>query len=95
MNKAIRDINNDKNIRNRVCVFSLRRFLYHNTALELDTLNSPKIIKYIKTARSPLRGALGINAPWSKAAKEDIARALDKYTLFNKRGFDKKQDEVI
>jgi len=33
MNKTIRDLNNDKNIRNKVCVFSLWRFLYHNTAV--------------------------------------------------------------
>jgi len=95
MNKTICDINNDKNIRNKVCVFSLRRFLYHNTALELEMLNSPKTIKYVKTAWSQLRGDLGTNAPWSKAAKEDIARALDKYMLFIKRGFDKQQDKVI
>jgi len=56
---------------------------------------SPKVIKYVKTAWSQLRGDLGTNSPWSKAAKEDIARALDKYTLFIKCGFDKQQDEVI
>jgi len=95
MNKMIRDINNDENIRNKVCVFLLRRFLYHNTALELDMLNSPKTIKYVKTAWSQLRGDLGTNAPWSKAANEDIARALDTYSLFIKHGFDKQQDDVI
>ena len=46
-------------------------------------------------AWSQLRGDLGTNAPWSKAAKEDIARALNKYKLFIKCGFDKQQDEVI
>ena len=93
-NKTIRDINNDKNIRNKVCVFSLRRFLYHNTALELKALTTPKAIKYLKTAWSQLRGDYGTTAPWSKAAKEDIARALYKYTQLIKHGFDNQQDEV-
>jgi len=96
MNRVINEINADKNIKNKICLFSLKRFLYHNTNYAFDHLRSPKDLKFQKTAWNQLRGNFGILCPWSHEVKEDIARALDKYTTRVKSGFENsKSDEVV
>ena len=63
---------------------------------EFDHMHSLKELRFQKTSWNQLRGNFGTLCPWSNEVKEDIARALDKYTTRVKNGLDgNKMDEVV